>query len=294
MIVITGATGRLGGRIVERVLEREPAGNVAVSVRDATRAAELERRGVLVREGDFTDPGSLAKAFEGADQVLIVSAAIRGEEPAVAANRAAIDAAREAGARRILYTSHQAASRTSQFPPQWVHARTEEYLASGDVPFTALRNGFYATTLAWYFGDAVATGRVVAPEDGPVSWTAHDDLAEAAAAALTRSEAALEAGLKGVTPPLTATAALDFEAVAAELGELSGRRIDRVVVGDEDWKRTAVEHGMPPAAADFTLGMFRAARNGEFAVTDPTLERILGRPTTPVREMLRGLATASS
>ena len=125
MLIVTGATGHLGSLIVDRLLERVPADRVGVSVRNAGGAAGLTRRGVRVREGDFTEPGTLKHAFEGAERVLVVSAAIRGAG-AAAANRAAVDAAREAGARHIVYTSHQAASPVSLFPPQRVHAATEE------------------------------------------------------------------------------------------------------------------------------------------------------------------------
>jgi len=281
MIIVTGATGQLGSRIVERLLERVPADTVGVSVRDVAKAAGLADRGVRVRAGDFTDPGSLERAFEGADRVLVVSAAIRESDAAVAANRAAIDAAVDAGARRVLYTSHQGSAADSRFAPMATHAATEEYLAARGVPFTALRHGFYAATLGYYLGAALETGRLVLPEDGPVSWTAHDDLAEVAAAALAGTS-----GLDGLTPPLTAPEAVDFAAVAALVGELTGRRIARVVVGDEEWKSAAVEGGMPPAAADFSLGMFRAARRGEFAATGPTLEAVLGRPAISVRSAL--------
>ncbi|MEU7619027.1 NAD(P)H-binding protein, partial [Micromonospora rifamycinica] len=92
MFVITGATGQLGSRIVDQLLTRVPAEAVGVSVRDVDRAAHLADRGVRVRRGDFTEPATLAHAFAGADQVLIVSAAIRGGG-AVAANRAAAAAA---------------------------------------------------------------------------------------------------------------------------------------------------------------------------------------------------------
>jgi NAD(P)H dehydrogenase (quinone) len=43
---------------------------------------------------------------------------------------------------------------------------------------------------------------------------------------------------------------------------------------------------MPAAAADFILGMFRAAREGEFAVTDPLLEAVIGHQPRSVRSML--------
>jgi uncharacterized protein YbjT (DUF2867 family) len=286
MIVITGATGRLGSQIVDRLLERVPAGQVGVSVRDVDKAAALAERGVRVRAGDFTAPGTLKHAFEDADQVLVVSAAIRGDG-AAAANRAAVDVAAAAGAQRVLYTSHQAASMESLFAPQRVHAQTEQHLARIGLPFTALRNGFYASTLGFHIGAALETGRLVAPQDGPVSWTAHADLAEAAAVALAEPDS-----LEGVTAPLTAPHLLDFEAVAGILSDLSGRTVERVVVDDDEWKAAAVAAGMPAPAADFTLGMFRASRRGEFAVTDPTLESLIGHPATPVRAVLEAMLTA--
>ncbi len=286
MIVVTGATGQLGSQVVERLLERVPAETVGVSVRDPAKAAGLAARGVRVRLGDFTEPATLRHAFEGADQVLVVSASIRGAG-ASEANAAAIDAAHEVGAGRILYTSHQAAAADSLFSPQTTHAATQDHLARLGVPFTALRNGFYTGALDIHLGAALATGRIEVPEDGPVSWTAHADLAEAAVVALTENDV-----LDGVTPPLTGPVALDLEEVADVLSQLTGRTITRVVLSDEDWRAAAIERGLPPMVADFSLGMFQAARRGEFAVTDPTLERIIGRPATPARTVLQGLIDA--
>jgi NAD(P)H dehydrogenase (quinone) len=286
MIVVTGATGRLGSLIVDRLLDRVPADTVGVSVRDVGKAAALAERGVRVRAGDFTDPTSLKEAFEGADQVLVVSASIAGPD-AVAANSAAIDAARAAGAQRILYTSHQASAPDSLFAATVTHAATEEHLAEVGVPVTALRNGFYVSTLGYYLGAALETGSFALPEDGPVSWTAHEDLADAAAVALTEPGV-----LDGVTPPLTAPETLDFAAVAGLLSEITGRAVTRVVVDDEEWKAGAVRAGMPAGAAEFTLGIFRAARRGEFAVTDPTLERVIGHPATSVRSALESMVAA--
>lgn len=283
MYVITGATGQLGSRIVERLLEHVPADSVGVSVRDVGKAAGLARRGVRVRAGDFTDPASLAHSLEGARRVLVVSAAIRGPG-AAAANCAALDAARDAGAEHVVYTSHQAASHDSLFPAQLTHAETEDHLAGLGVPFTALRNGFYASTLDLLTAGARETGQLVAPEDGPVSWTDHDDLAEAAAIALLGHDA-----LDGVTPPLTALETLDLAGAAALLAELTGRPVDRVVVDDATWRETAVRGGMPAAAADFTLGLYRAARRGEFDVTGPALEAVTGHRPRSARSVLQAL-----
>jgi uncharacterized protein YbjT (DUF2867 family) len=288
MIIVTGATGRLGARVVAGLLDRVPADTVGVSVRDTgTDAAKaLAERGVRVRAGDFTEPATLDHAFEGADQVLVVSAAIRGPQ-AAEANTAAIDAAVRAGAKRVLYTSHQVASPDSLFDPGRQHAAAEAHLAKQDIAYTSLRHGFYASTFEYYLPAALQTGELRVPADGPVSWTAHADLAEADVIAVTRPGA-----LDGITPPLTAPELLDFADAARIAGEITGRTITRIVVDDDEWKADMVAGGMPEDLAEFTLGMFRAARAGEFAVTDPALETLLGRPAIPARTVIGELLKA--
>jgi NAD(P)H dehydrogenase (quinone) len=285
MIIVTGGTGRLGSQIVDRLLDRVSADQVGVSVRDTDRAGDLAVRGVRVRHGDFTDPNSLTNAFEGATQVLIVSTDQTGEA-AVAQHVAAIDAACDAGAKRILYTSHQGAADDSVFAPMLDHAATERYLLKTGTSFTALRNGFYAGTVRHLLGQALETGELVAPADGPVSWTAHADLAEAAAIIL-----ADEGRFDGPTPPLTAPNALDLADIAGIVSDLTGRTIRRVVADDAEWTATMIGHGVPADQANTLLGMFHAARRGEFATTGPELENLLQRAATPVRSALEGLTT---
>jgi len=280
MIIVTGANGQLGRAVVERLLERVPAARIGVSVRDPEKARDLDGRGVRVRRGDFDDAASLAHACEGASQVLIVSVDSHGET-AVRQHRAAIDAAKAAGARRILYTSHMGANPASSFAPMVDHAATEAALRNSGVPFTALRNGFYAATAAYLLGAALQTGELAVPEDGPVAWTTPADLAEAAAVALA------EESFDGVSPDLTASAAVDMAGVAAIATELAGRPIRRVVVSDAEYRAGLVAHGVPAPAADMFLGLFAASRQGDFAHVDPTLARLLGRPPMPVRDVLK-------
>lgn len=285
MIIVTGATGKLGSQIVHQLLDRAASGDVGVSVRDPGRACDLAERGVRVRYGDFSDPGSLAVAFEGATTVLIVSAGTHGDA-AIAQNSAAIDAACAAGAERIFYTSHQGANAESFFGPMRVHAATEKYLAATGTPFTALRHGFYASTVPMLVGQAVETGRIVAPADGPVSWTTHADLAQAAATLLTGT-----VRFDGPTPPLTAPDALDLESIAGILSEISGHTIERIVVDDDEWVAAMVEHGTPAAQATMMLSLYHAMHHNEFSVTDPTLGGLLERSPIPIRSILEATTT---
>ncbi len=280
MYIITGATGQLGGAIVEQLLTRVPAAQIGVSVREPQKAQQLADRGVRVRQGDYNDPTSLAHAFAGASQVLIISANSLGAA-GIQLNRTAIDAAKQAGARRILYTSHMGASPTSRFGAMHNHAATEIALQQSGVPFTALHNGFYASSVLAMLGNAVQTGELLAPEDGPVSWTTHADLAEVAAIALNGEV------LDGVTPALTAAEALDLTDVAAIVSELAQRPIRRIVVPDDRHRDALVARGVPEVYAQFTIGLFEASRRGEFSQVDPTLAHLLGRPPLRLQEILK-------
>lgn len=282
MIVVTGATGQLGRLIVEKLITRVPVDRVAVSVRDVRKAQELAARGVRVREGDFANPKSLAHAFEGASQVLMVSsnAGAYGGEP-LAQHRSAIDAARSAGARRIVYTSHMAASRSSAFPPMLDHAATEQMLGGSGLAWTALRNGFYASSALALLEQSLRTGVFEAPADGKVSWTTHEDLAEAAAVILAN-----EGQYDGPTPPLTAAQALDFGELCDVVSSVLGRPVRRSTVSEDELRARFVASGMPAPRVTLSLGLYRASRDGEFAAVDPTLRELLGRAPTSMRELM--------
>lgn len=281
MIIVTGANGRLGRLVVEELLHRVPAERIGVSVRSPGAAEDLAQRGVRVRRGDFTDPASLADAFEGASQVLLVSVDALGEA-SVAQHRAAIDAAKQAGARRILYTSHVGASASSPFPPMVDHAATEELLARSGVAYTSLRHGFYANNLVHLIEDGLRAGELRVPEDGPVSWTTHEDLAAADAAIL-----ADEGVVDGISPPLTAPAAPAFAEIAQIATEALGRPVGHTTVPDDEWVAGFVRRtGTPEPQVRFLLTIFAAARAGGFAGHDPLLEKLIGGPARGVRDVV--------
>ncbi len=279
MIIVTGATGELNGATVDHLLEHLPASGIAVAVRDPAKAQRFADRGVEVRRGDYGDPSSLPAAFAGADQLLLVSSSDPSADT-VALHRTAVDAAVAAGVGRILYTSHQGAAAGTPFGPGRDHAATEQLLAESGLPWTSLRNGFYAHSLGWLAGPWRETGTITVPADGPVSWTARADAAEAAAAIL------LSDGAYDGPVTITAGSAPTFDEVAHIAAELSGRPVERVQVDPEEWVAARVAGGQPEVVARFTLGMYQAAAEGFFAGTDPLLRTLLGREPLTVRDAL--------
>ena len=149
MIVVTGATGNFGRQVVEGLLQKLPAERIGVSTRDAGKGDDLKQRGVRVCKGDFSDPASLRQAFDGAEQVLIVSGSAMGAD-GVRQHGNAIQAAKDAGAKRILYTSHQGKGKASIFvPTKENHVPTDALLSECGIPYVSLQNGFLRSRLSF-------------------------------------------------------------------------------------------------------------------------------------------------
>ena len=97
MILITGATGHLGGHVLENLLKKTDASNIAVLVRDENKAADLKAKGVEIRVGNFNDAASLANAFNGIDKMLLISSS--DLEDRLGQHKNVIDAAKNASVR---------------------------------------------------------------------------------------------------------------------------------------------------------------------------------------------------
>jgi NAD(P)H dehydrogenase (quinone) len=287
MIIVTGATGQLGRSIVEQLARRIPPHQVGTSTRNPVNAADLGSLGVRVRHGDFDDPNSLAHAFEGATRVLIVSSNARATGgDTLAQHRTAIDVARVVGAKRIVYTSHMGAGASSAFAPMHDHAATEDMLRQCGIPWTALRHGFYAASGIALMGDALKTGVVEAPADGKVSWTAHADLAEAAAILLANDFRDHGARYEGPTPALTGSQSLHLADLCGIASEVLRRPMRREITTDDAMRTKMAARGAPDRATDILLGLYAASRAGEFSSVDPALEQVLGRRPIAMREQI--------
>ncbi|MGE0159779.1 MAG: NAD(P)H-binding protein [Gemmatimonadales bacterium] len=191
-IIVSGASGQLGGMAVEELLARgvEPSNLILVS-RTPETLERYARMGASTRFGDFTQPESLATAYEGGDKMLLISLNTRGNpNPRVAAERAAlhqiaIDAAVAAGVQHIVYTSYVDAERNTS-PIAADHRLTEAMLRASGVAWTALRDQWYADRIVGEAAEMVAAGRaIVDPNEVGAAYVTREDCAAAAAAVLT-------------------------------------------------------------------------------------------------------------
>ena len=197
MIVVTAATGELGRRVVEHVLDRVPASDVAVAVRNPAAAEAIAAsgawgaaaRGVEVRHADYDDAATLAKAFADADRVLLISSPELDPAKRIPQHLVAIEAAVDAGVGGLVYTSGLGADVSAEGILE-AHHTTERALAESGLPYAVLRNAFYSELfLNPGLADVVAAGELTSSTHGRGLNTANrDDLAEAAAAVLTGAD----------------------------------------------------------------------------------------------------------
>ncbi|MER6359568.1 SDR family oxidoreductase [Kitasatospora sp. NPDC001527] len=278
MYVVTGATGQLGRLVVEGLLAKVPASEVAVVVRSAEKAADLAERGVTVRVADYSRPETLAGAFAAGDRVLLISGSEIGSR--VPQHTAVVEAARAAGVALLAYTS---APGVATFRLADEHKATEAVIRESGLPFALLRNGWYTEN---YLGDAAGTaerGAVVgsAGEGDRIATAPRRDYADAAVAVLTGE------GHENAVYELSGDVAWSLPELAAELALASGKPVAFHRVTPDEHLRILVGAGLPEGFAQILVDVDAGIARGELAGTPGDLARLIGRPTVPLAQSVR-------
>lgn len=163
-VLVVGATGSLGGQVVDRLLARGK--KVRALVRPASNAAKLEVKGVEIARGDMLDLDSLVAAMTGAAAVITTAAGYTGNnknahEIDTVGNANLAVAASKAGVSRFVLTSILTSDQTPGVPHFWHKKLAEDKLEELGVPFVALRPGAFFDQIAQISGDPFEKGRVV-------------------------------------------------------------------------------------------------------------------------------------
>ncbi|MCC2684950.1 MAG: NmrA family protein [Paenibacillaceae bacterium] len=278
-ILVTGATGKLGTKVVEALLKSVPANQLAVSVREPEKAEGLRARGVEVRHGDFGRPETLDTAFAGIDRLLIISA--DGDtETRTRLHSNAVAAAARAKVGFIAYTSIANAMESKMFLAV-PHQATEKAIRQTGIPYSFLRNNWYLENEASSI-QAVQAGApwVTSAGDGKVGWALRQEYADAAVAVLTGS------GHENTTYELSGKP-LTQDELAAALGAVIGKEVPVKKVDDATYGDIMKGAGVPDFIMPFLLGIQQGIRENTLDVESSDFEKLLGRPLAPIREALQ-------
>lgn len=282
-ILVTGATGQLGRLVIDRLLARgAAAGDLVAGARTPAKAADLAARGVRVVPLDYEDPATVAAALTGVDRVLLISSSEVGKR--ATQHRVVLDAVSAAGVELLGYTSLTRAD-TSPSPLAPEHLETERAIAASGIPAVVLRNNWYAENYLPDLQRAGTTGEIAAGAgDGKVAVAARVDYADAAAAVL------LGDGHAGRTYELGGDAVLDYDDIAAAIGEVLGREVRYRRLTAEEQRAELAAAGLDEGLAGFVVGLDSSIAAGALDLADPTLTTLIGRPTTTLAEALRAAA----
>ncbi|WP_329118749.1 SDR family oxidoreductase [Streptomyces sp. NBC_01465] len=277
-IVVTGATGALGRLVIDELLARVPADQVAAVVRDKDKAADLADRGVELRIADYNAPETLAGAFRSGDRVLLISGSEVGRR--VPQHTAVIDAAKAAGVAQLAYTGILGGP-DADFDLADEHKATEQLILDSGLPHTFLRNGWYTENYTANLAPVLAHGAVVANAgEGRVASAARADYAAAAAAVLVSD------GHIGAVYELSGDTAWSLAEYAAEVAKATGKEIAYNNVPASVHQEILVGAGLPEGFAAILVDVDEAIERGRLAGTSGDLARLIGRPTTPISETI--------
>jgi NAD(P)H dehydrogenase (quinone) len=262
-IVVSGASGQLGGLVVRELLARGvPAGNLILVSRTPDKLEEFRKLGASTRFGDFARPESLPAAFAGGSKLLLISIGF-GAGPRPEAHRHAVDAAVAAGIGHIAYTSYVAVSQGDHSGLASDHFQTEEIIRKSGVRWTMLRNSIYSNGLVQQAARMLTEGKAtVSAADARIGYVTREDCAAAAAVVLSSP------GHEDKSYDITGPELVGPREIAAAAMAVTGRHI-KLVTANPD-----------------APGARRGFGGPSIAVVSEDVARLTGRPATSVRALL--------
>lgn len=289
-LIITGGSGQLAQRAAELLLAKIAPQDLILTTRTPAGLRSLAERGVIVRQADFAAPQTLRAAFAGGERMLLVSATDLGLR--TAQHRDAIDAAKAAGVRHIVYTSGLRPEPPNPAVVAPSHNATEQAVMQSGMGWTILRNSLYADYQIPEASKAIAAGALIHNRGaGKVAYVAREDCAAVAAAVLAASHVGK---CYDVTGP-RAYAAADL---AALYGELGGRLVVERSVSDAELVAgivgTAAGDDHLRYGAELVASFGRSIREGYMDVRTDHVARLTGRPPKSLRQVLESLRAARS
>ena len=276
MILVTGATGKVGREVVRLLAaERIPA---RALVRSPEAAGDIAAAGAELAAGDLEKPQTLDRAMAGVDRLYLAS---RAEPKLPEREGNAIDAARRAGVRFVVKISVSGGPDSPTQIGRW-HWAAEKQLQTSGIAATVLRPTLYMQGAFEWLPQIAAKGEFHVPMgDGRASVVDARDVAAMAVASLKAG------GLPQRLYDVTGPEAVSFDEIADAVSNAAGRRVDYVDVTPRQWKKEWLAAGMPGWLADDFLVLYGAYRQGYGAAVSPAVPDVTGRPARSFRDFVR-------
>jgi len=308
-ICLTGTSGGLGSRVLHHLLHtcHVAPEDIIVSLYNPSKLPEeYSKLGLDVRRGDFQSPQSLEDAFRGAGKLFLISYPSLRHQVRVDAHKNAIDAALNVGVKHIYYTSLAFGDKSKAVVKQ-AHIDTETYLRQvcqrgegSGMKFTIVKEGIYSESFPLYLGyfdrKKVEQERVVrVPSTGGpgVAWVARDELGEGTARILTSEACPDGVSWTDRRVLLSGSKAWTLQELADMITDILGwrdRPLSVMAVGVEEFVNYHADAELGPKSREYVemwSTSYPAMAEGETAMVDPLLQKLLGRPLKPMRDSVK-------
>jgi uncharacterized protein YbjT (DUF2867 family) len=277
MILVTGATGKVGRHVVAALKGRGTA--VRITSRDPKKAAGKLGAGVEIIEADYARPDSLAPALAGVERLFLLCGA---NQRKAELEIGVVDAAKAAGVRHVVKLSVLDADERSSATVLRDHRRVERHIEGLGFEWTHLRPTLFMQHLLNHAGAIKAEGVIHAPlEDARVSVVDTRDIGEVAVRALT------EAGHAGRAYDLTGPTAPSYGEIAAVFARVLGRPVRYESISAEEAHRHMRAAGSPEWHATVLGEIYALYRAGEGARVSDDVERVTGRKPRRIEDFIR-------
>ncbi len=266
-VLVTGASGHLGGLVLKELANKN-LNVIPVSRKPTTNG----------RVADFDKPETLVEAVKGGDRLLLISTDAIGSR--IAQHKNAIEAAKKAGVKHIIYTSWPSPENTkAAVGPE--HAETEKLIKESGLSYTILRNFLYTNLLLGSYESAVKLGALYGSAgNGKVAYVTREDCARIAAAELALNDYSNK--IIDVTGP----SALSYEDIAKIFSKKANKEIKYVDLPVSDYKAALVGAGFPDFVADLFISFDQAAKAGEVGRTTNSVEQLTGKKPVSIEEFM--------
>ncbi len=282
-LLVTGAAGHLGRRVIAHLIEthRVAPSQIVAATRTPDKLSALAAAGVTVRRADFEDPASLSAAFSGVGRVLLISTdALDKPGRRLAQHKAAIDAAKQAGVKHVLYTSMpNPETSVVTFAPD--HLGTERALAASGLGWTVLRNAWYMENLLMAVPSVLAGGKwFTSAGEGRIPYIGREDCARAAAAALVSDQTT------NARYDITGAQAYTRAEIAALVSQIAGKPIEVIQVSDEQLAQGLTGAGIPGPFVPVLVSFDTNTRLGHFDLVSEDVRKLTGQGPQSLRDFL--------
>ncbi|MCZ7541040.1 MAG: NAD(P)H-binding protein [Anaerolineae bacterium] len=278
IILVTGASRRVGGEVVRRLAAR--GARVRAAVEGVDTARDQDWAGVEVAAFDYGDPATYPAVFAGADRLLLVMPPgdFESQEGQIAR---LIAYARQVGVEHIVFISAMGTDKI-YLSSQWM---VEQYLMQSGVDCTVLRSGWFFQNFVTddALREGIRRGVLRLPlGEAKVSGVDLRDVAEVAVVALT------EKGHRNRVYSL-GEHLLSAREQAALLSKVLGRPIVYEPISEHEAAQALRAAGVDRQVAKWWRIVYQLMRQGAYSSTAPDVSRVLGRPSIPFKQFAQGL-----